>query len=110
MIPFGRSKLCIMQEKIEVGYQAFVSYGGEAFGAIREVSPSGLVVDVENAGDSLFFVSLDAVEAVHFQKVIFKSSKLDPRLREAIRHACLRRVSGMMGVCENPLISIVFYR
>jgi hypothetical protein len=76
-----------MQEKIEVGYQAFVSDGSEAFGAIREVSPSGLVVDVENAGDALFFVPLDAVEAVHFQKVIFKRDKMDSRLQEAIRHA-----------------------
>jgi hypothetical protein len=76
-----------MQEKVEVGYQAFVSDGDEAFGAIREVSPSGLVVDVENAGDSLFFVPLDAVEAVHFQEVIFKCGKLDRGLKEAIGHA-----------------------
>ena len=76
-----------MEEKIEVGYQAFVSDGDEAFGAVREVSPSGLVLDVENAGDSLFFVPLDAVEAVHSRKVIFKCGKLERRLREAIGHA-----------------------
>jgi hypothetical protein len=74
-----------MREQIEVGYQAFVSDGGEEFGAVREVSPSDLLIYVENSGD--FLVPLDAVEAVHSQKVIFKCSKLDHRLREAINHA-----------------------
>src|ERR1043166_3537706 len=40
-----------MRETIEVGYQTFVSDGGEEFGAIREISPDGLVVYVENAGE-----------------------------------------------------------
>jgi hypothetical protein len=74
-----------MAEMIEVGFQAFVSDGDEKFGAIREVSPSDLVVYIENAGN--FRVSMDAVEAVHSQKVIFRSDKLEPRLREAIDHA-----------------------
>jgi hypothetical protein len=76
-----------MREKIEVGYQAFVSDRDEAFGMVREISPDGLVVDVENAGDILFLVPPDAVEEVHFQKVVFKWSKLDRPLREAIVHA-----------------------
>jgi hypothetical protein len=77
----------IMREKIEVGYQAFVSDGGEEFGAVRDVSPNGreLIVYVENAGD--FVVPVDAVEAVHSQKVVFTCSKLDRRLQEAIGHA-----------------------
>jgi len=78
----------MMQEAIEVGYQAFVSDGGEEFGAVREVSPNGrpeLVVYVENAGD--FVVPLSAVEAVHSEKVILTCSKLDRRLRRAIGHA-----------------------
>jgi hypothetical protein len=77
-----------MQETIEVGYQAFVSDGGEEFGAVRAVSPHGrdeLVIYVENAGD--FHVPLSAVEAVHSQKVIFSCAKLDRRLRQAIGHA-----------------------
>ena len=74
-----------MTDKIQVGYQAFASDGGEEFGAIREVSSRGLVVYVENAGD--FPVSLDAVQAVHSQKVIFNCAKLDRSLREAIGHA-----------------------
>lgn len=77
-----------MREAIEVGYQAFVSDGGEEFGAVRVVSPEGrdeLVIYVENAGD--FVVPLAAVEAVHSQKVIFSCAKLDRRLRQAIGHA-----------------------
>ena len=77
-----------MPERIEVGYQAFVSDGGEEFGAVRQVSPNGeagVVVYVENAGD--FFVPLEAVASVHSQKVIFECGKLDPRLRRAIGHA-----------------------
>jgi hypothetical protein len=74
-----------MRETIEVGYQAFVSDGGEEFGAVREVSPTELVIYVENAGD--FRVPRAAVEAVHSQKVVLSCAKLDRRLREAINHA-----------------------
>jgi hypothetical protein len=77
-----------MREHIEVGYQTFVSDGGEEFGAVRQMAPHGrpeLVIYVENAGD--FVVPLDAVEAVHSQKVILNCRKLERRLREAIGHA-----------------------
>ena len=77
-----------MEEKIEVGFQTFVSDGSEEFGAVRAVKPQGrpeLAIYVENAGD--FTVPLDAVESVHSGKVIFKCSKLDRRLRHAIGHA-----------------------
>ena len=75
-----------MRENIEVGYQAFVSDGGDEFGAVRQVSPNGEpALVIENAGD--FLVPLDAVAAVHSQKVIFECGKLDPRFRRAIGHA-----------------------
>jgi len=77
-----------MQEKVEVGFQAFTSDGGEEFGAVREVSPDGrpeLVIYVENAGD--FTVPLSAVDAVHSEKVVLNCAKLDRRLRHAIGHA-----------------------
>ncbi|MFZ0657198.1 MAG: hypothetical protein WBE78_11990 [Candidatus Binataceae bacterium] len=77
-----------MQEKIQVGFQVFVSDGGEEFGAVRAVSPYGrpeLVIFVENAGD--FTVPLAAVEAVHSEKVVLSCAKLDARLRRAIGHA-----------------------
>ena len=82
-----------MLEAIEVGYQAFVSDGGEEFGAVREVSPQGILVYVENAGD--FYIPLAAVKAVHSQKVIFDCGKLDKRLRRAIGHAHDAEVSGL---------------
>ena len=82
-----------MRDKIEVGYQAFVSDGGEGFGAIRSVSRDGLVVYVENAGD--FPVSLDAVKDVHSQKIVFECGRLDARLRRAIGHAHEAEVPGL---------------
>lgn len=82
-----------MRETIEVGYQTFVSDGGEEFGAILDVSADGLVVYVENAGE--FRVPLEAVRAVHSQKVIFDCSKLDSRLRRAIGHAHDAEVPGL---------------
>ena len=75
-------------EIIEVGYQAFVSDGGEEIGAVREVRPNGrpeVVIYVENAGD--FYVPLDAVESVHAQKVVLNCKRLDSRMRQAINHA-----------------------
>jgi hypothetical protein len=82
-----------MRERIEVGYQAFVSDGGEEFGAIREVGRDGLVVYVENAGE--FRVPVDAVTAVHSQKVVFDCGRLDARLRRAIGHAHDAEVPGL---------------
>jgi hypothetical protein len=84
-----------MQETIEIGYQVFVSDGGEEFGAVRQVAPHGrpeLLIYVENAGE--FAVPLDAVEAVHSQKVILNCRKLDRRLRQAINHAHDAEVPG----------------
>ena len=77
-----------MTEKIEVGFQAFVSDGGEEFGAVRAIASGGrreLVIYVENAGD--FTVPFDALESVLAGKVILNCAKLDPRLRRAIGHA-----------------------
>jgi hypothetical protein len=74
-----------MQEPIQVGYQAYVSEGGETFGAIRAVAPESVVVYVENAGD--YAIPIDAIKAVHYQKVVFDWEKLDPKLIELIAHA-----------------------
>jgi hypothetical protein len=82
-----------MRERIEPGWQAFVSDGGEEFGAIRQVGASELLVYVENAGE--FRIPLDAIHAVHSQKVVFDCGKLDPRLRSAIGHAHDAEVPGL---------------
>lgn len=82
-----------MDEKIAVGFQTFLSDGGEEFGAVREVKPGELLVYVENAGD--FTVPLSAVEAVHSEKVILNCSKLSENLRRAIGHAHDREKPGL---------------
>ena len=74
-----------MRERIEIGYHAVVAGDGETFGAVRGISPEGLVVYVENAGD--FRVPLEAIEAVHSQKVVLRRTALDQRMLEAITHA-----------------------
>ena len=77
-----------MHETIAVGDQVFVADGGEVFGAVRQVTLHGrpeLVIYVENAGD--FVVPLEAIQAVHAQKVIVDCTKLEHRLRQAIGHA-----------------------
>jgi hypothetical protein len=81
-----------MRGQIEIGYTAFVSDGGEEFGAIRGVSPDEVVVYVENAGD--FRVPIGAVLAVHSKKVIFDCNKLDHHIRRAIGHAHDAEVPG----------------
>ena len=85
-----------MQENIAVGYQTFVSDGGEEFGAVRQVAPHGrpeLVIYVENAGD--FVVPMSAVKAVHSQKVVVDCRELDADLRDAINHAHDAEVPGL---------------
>ena len=73
---------------IEVGFQVFVSDGGEEVGAVRQVAPFGrpeLEIYIENAGE--FAVPLKAVVSVHDSKVILDCNLLEPRLRIAIGHA-----------------------
>jgi hypothetical protein len=82
-----------MRDKIEVGYQTFVSDGEGEFGAVRDVSNDELIVYVENAGD--FRIPLSAVKAVHSKKVIFDCGKLELPLRRAIGHAHDAEVPGL---------------
>ena len=75
-------------ERIQEGFEVFISDADKPFGAVRKISKHGkpaLLVYVENAGD--FDIALDAVTAVHSQKVIVDGAKLHPRLRNAISHA-----------------------
>jgi len=76
-----------MTEKIEIGFQAYVSDGREEFGAVRAIGDSRgeLVIYVVTAGD--FAVPFEAVESVHSGKVVLSCVKLEPRLRRAIGHA-----------------------
>ena len=75
-----------MKHEIRIGYQAFLKDGGEEFGAVRQVLANGdIVVYVENGGD--FVITHDAIESVHSEKVIVRSNKLEPLLRDAIARA-----------------------
>ncbi|MGO9134600.1 MAG: hypothetical protein ACLP8A_11215 [Methylovirgula sp.] len=77
-----------MINDIKEGFEVFAHDGDLGFGAVRQVAPQGraeLVIYVENAGD--FVVPIEAVEAVHAQKVILNRNKLDLRLQQAISHA-----------------------
>lgn len=76
-----------MSETISKGFMVFVSDGAEGIGAVREVRQTlpEFVIYIENAGD--FVVPLSAVKEVHSDKVILDHTRLDPRLRDAIRHA-----------------------
>ena len=82
--------------EIEVGSKAFLEEGGEAFGAIREVTPEGreeIVVYIENADD--FLIPAHAIRTSHDQKVILDPAQLDQRLLDAIAHAHDSEVSGL---------------
>jgi hypothetical protein len=82
-----------LKDQIEVGFHVFTADGGEEVGAVRDVTSEAIVVYVENAGD--FEVSVDAVSAVHSQKVVLNCSKLDATLRSAIGHAHDDEVPGL---------------
>jgi hypothetical protein len=70
---------------VEIGFQVFLSEGGEEFGAVRAVGPRELVVYVENGGD--FVVPAEAVQSAHDGKVVLDGSRLDARIWAAISHA-----------------------
>ena len=74
-----------MHEKIREGFDVFLHDGDKAFGAVRQVRKTELVVYIENAGD--FEIPLSAVKDAEAEKVILDSARLDPKLREAIRRA-----------------------
>lgn len=71
---------------IKVGYRAFINNSDEAFGAVRAIlSDEHMSVYVENTGE--FLVERAAVLSVGPEKVTFDHTKLDERLRAAIKHA-----------------------
>ena len=74
-------------EQIQEGFDVFAHDGAHAFGDVRRVLPHGreIVIYIENAGE--FTVPISAVQAVHDEKVVLDTNKLDAVLRSAIRHA-----------------------
>jgi hypothetical protein len=82
-----------MEELIEVGQPVFLSDGEEEFGAVRAVGPDGMVIYVENAGE--FLVPFDAIDKLHYGKVVVACDRLDRELRDAIGHAHDAEVPGL---------------
>jgi hypothetical protein len=73
-----------MADNIQEGFMAFLVDGKDGIGAIREVTPTSLVLYIENAGE--FIVPRTAVKDVHSQKVMLKPEALDKRILSAIGH------------------------
>ncbi|MFT3731304.1 MAG: hypothetical protein QM780_07750 [Hyphomicrobium sp.] len=73
-----------MSENIEEGFMAFLVDGKDGIGAVRDVTPTSLVIYVENAGE--FVIPRSAVKDVHSQKVMLKPELLDKRFLAAIGH------------------------
>lgn len=84
-----------MKERIEAGFMAFLADGAEGIGGVRSVSPSSLVLYVENGGE--FRVPLSAVVDVHSQKVMLDPKRLDTDLLKAIGHAHDREDPTLTG-------------
>jgi hypothetical protein len=72
-----------MHEKIQEGFDVFLHDGDGNVGAVRQVRSHDLVIYIENAGD--FIVPMEAVKDADAEKVILDSSKLTPKMLEAIR-------------------------
>jgi hypothetical protein len=70
---------------IRSGDQVFLAGGTGAFGAVRQVRPGWIVINVEGGGD--FPIALDAVAAVTAGKVTLRWDRLQNDLQRAIAHA-----------------------
>lgn len=63
----------------------FLAEGQEGIGAVRDVQPDSVSVFVANFGE--FLVPLDAVKAVHDQKVVLNRDRVSVKLLRAVEHA-----------------------
>ena len=71
--------------QIDVGFQVYLSEGGEEIGAVRHVAPDHIIVYIEGARD--FVVKGPGVQAAHDGKVVLDPAHVEPELLEAARHA-----------------------
>ena len=73
-----------MRENIEEGFMVFVADGEMGVAAVREVRNDELVINIQNAGD--FVIPASAVRDVHSKKVVLNVDRLEPEVREALKH------------------------
>lgn len=71
--------------QVRVGDQVVAHKDGQVFGAVREVHPHELIIDIENFGDVRLPAA--AVLAVHDSKVVVDVRKLPDDIQNAVRHA-----------------------
>jgi hypothetical protein len=71
--------------QVQIGDEVVAHKDGQKFGAVREVHPHLLIVDIENFGDVPLPAS--AVLAVHDGKVVVDVRKLPDQIQAAVRHA-----------------------
>ena len=74
-----------MAEPIRIEHPVFLHDGEVAFGTVRAVNKSVLIIYIENAGD--FTLPISAVQDVHDAKVVLDGSKLDKKTLAAINRA-----------------------
>lgn len=74
-----------MWEKVQEGFDVFLTEGGKSFGAVRQVRKAELLIYVENAGD--FEVPFEAVRDAGAGKIVLDAHRLAPKLRAAIARA-----------------------
>lgn len=89
-------KVIRMREQLEVGQMLFVADGGVGVGAVREVTATELVVNIQNAGD--FVLPFSAVRDIHSGKVMLDLEQLDAPLIEALKH---------VHDAEDPLFAVI---
>jgi hypothetical protein len=71
--------------QVQIGDDVVAHKDGQRFGAVREVHPHELVIDIENFGDVR--LAAGAVLAVHDGKVVVDVRKLPDQIQSAVRHA-----------------------
>jgi hypothetical protein len=78
---------------VEIGDQVFGSEGVEAFGAVRQIHPHELIVDIEGSGEAV--IPASAVVSVHDGKVVVDVTQLSPDTQVAVGRAHSREEKGL---------------
>lgn len=70
---------------VEVGFQVYLSEGGEEIGAVREVAKDHVVVYVEGSGE--FKIRGAEVASAHDGKLVLDPAKITAEMLAATKHA-----------------------
>ncbi len=78
---------------VEIGDQVFGGEGVEAFGAVRQIRPHELIVDIEGSGEAV--IPASAVVSVHDGKIVVDVTQLSPDAQVAVARAHSREEKGL---------------